>query len=295
VRLSAHADWTGHDREVAAIAEARTYLETIRAPLIRTGLTVRMQVLPGEPIRSILFAAHAVEADLISMATHGDTGLRRALIGSVAEGVTRHADMPVLLTRAACADMEAIAPYRSIVVGLDGTPFAETALEYLQAAGIGRAAQIVLAQAVQRVQLSPLPEMVPNEMMASVYAEADRLTEQRRLSALDYLQSIARSRMRGQRWRARVGLDDPASMLVEVASEERADLIVVTTHGRHGMDQLLNGSVAHDLLGTALTPILILHGRNVAFAASDLPVPTEATMQNEQQGEPIARGQLTLV
>jgi nucleotide-binding universal stress UspA family protein len=137
--------------------------------------------------------------------------------------------------------------------------------------------------------------MVPNDVMASVYAEADRLTEQRRLSALDYLQSIARLRLRGHRWRARVGLDDPAGMLVEAAREERADLIVVTTHGRHGMDLLLNGSIAHDLLGTAQTPILILHGRDVAFTGSDLSRLTEATMHNEQPGEPIARGQLTPV
>jgi hypothetical protein len=61
------------------------------------------------------------------------------------------------------------------------------------------------------------------------------------------------------------------------------------------MDLLLNGSIAHDLLGTAQTPILILHGRGVAFAGSDPPRLADATMDNEQPGEPIARGQLMSV
>jgi nucleotide-binding universal stress UspA family protein len=236
-----------------------------------------------------------VGADLISMATHGDSGLRRALLGSVAEGVMRHTDLPVLLTRAAVADMEASAPYRCMLVGLDGTPYAETALERLQATGIGRSAQIVLARAVQRAQVNPLPVMVPNETTAQIYVEADQLTEQRRLAALDYLQSIAGTRLRERLWRAHVGLDDPATMLVEAASEELADLIVLTTHGRHGMDLLLNGSVAHDLLGKAQTPILILHGHGLVVAESDMHGIEDAVTRGEHAGEPIAQGQLCLV
>ncbi len=47
--------------------------------------------------RAIVEYAHAQKADYIAMATHGRTGLRRLLLGSVAEQVVRHAHVPVLL------------------------------------------------------------------------------------------------------------------------------------------------------------------------------------------------------
>lgn len=47
--------------------------------------------------RAIVEYAHAQKADYIAMATHGRSGLRRLLLGSVAEQVVRHAHVPVLL------------------------------------------------------------------------------------------------------------------------------------------------------------------------------------------------------
>lgn len=47
--------------------------------------------------RAIVEYAHAQKADYIAMATHGRSGLRRLLLGSVAEQVVRHAHVPLLL------------------------------------------------------------------------------------------------------------------------------------------------------------------------------------------------------
>lgn len=47
--------------------------------------------------RAIVEYAHAQKADFIAMATHGRSGLRRLLLGSVAEQVVRHAHVPLLL------------------------------------------------------------------------------------------------------------------------------------------------------------------------------------------------------
>lgn len=48
---------------------------------------------------TILSTAKEVEADLIVMSTHGRTGLQRIFMGSIAENVVRHANIPVLLIR----------------------------------------------------------------------------------------------------------------------------------------------------------------------------------------------------
>lgn len=55
--------------------------------------------LTGQPVSGILDCADSVCADLIVMGSHGRGGIRRALLGSVAEGVLRRANVPVMIFR----------------------------------------------------------------------------------------------------------------------------------------------------------------------------------------------------
>ena len=57
----------------------------------------------GDPVESIVATARAWPADLVVIGSHGRDGLGRVLLGSVAEGVTRHAPCPVLVVRKASA------------------------------------------------------------------------------------------------------------------------------------------------------------------------------------------------
>ena len=61
---------------------------------------VRYIVKSGDAFEAILDAAEERRADLIVLATHGRTGLKRLLIGNVAEKVVRHAACPVLIVKA---------------------------------------------------------------------------------------------------------------------------------------------------------------------------------------------------
>jgi universal stress protein A len=70
----------------------RTYVP----PEARGDINVAAMTLVGHPEQEILIAARAIEAQMIVMATHGRTGLTRAVLGSVAEAVLRHAPCPVL-------------------------------------------------------------------------------------------------------------------------------------------------------------------------------------------------------
>jgi nucleotide-binding universal stress UspA family protein len=56
------------------------------------------------PAHAIVKYAEKIGADLVIIATHGRTGLKHLLIGSVAERVVRHAAMPVLTLRTTAAD-----------------------------------------------------------------------------------------------------------------------------------------------------------------------------------------------
>ncbi len=65
--------------------------------------------LTGSPSEEIVAFAKDMGIDLIIMTTHGRTGLKRALMGSVAEAVVRHADCPVLVLRSQAMVPETVA------------------------------------------------------------------------------------------------------------------------------------------------------------------------------------------
>lgn len=60
------------------------------------GIEATTEVRHGNPHDDILAYADENRIDLVVMGTHGRTGVKRALIGSVTEDVVRHADIPVL-------------------------------------------------------------------------------------------------------------------------------------------------------------------------------------------------------
>ena len=93
--------WTRLEREARAAAERE--LQKAVAQIKRTvpHLRVRSLLREGVPFEEILRAARRLRCDLIVLATHGRTGLRHVLGGSVAENVVRRAPCPVLSVRPA--------------------------------------------------------------------------------------------------------------------------------------------------------------------------------------------------
>jgi len=95
------AEDPGHAQDSAERmeAEAEAYLRAVAATLSLDGLRVDTMVRTGEAPQEIIAVAQEVHADLIAMTTHGRTGLRRLLFGSVAEAVLRAAPVPVFVVR----------------------------------------------------------------------------------------------------------------------------------------------------------------------------------------------------
>ena len=90
--------------EVQKAAEAR--LGTLQKRAEQAGVPATTDLFEGAPFVEIVRAARAREVDLIVMGTHGRTGLRHALLGSVAEKVVRKAPCPVLVVRSPDAKFE---------------------------------------------------------------------------------------------------------------------------------------------------------------------------------------------
>ncbi len=82
-----------------AVQGAEERLEDLASRLRKDDMAVAIAVAIGNPVDEILRAAADAGADLIVMGTHGRTGLRHLITGSVTEKVVRHASVPVLTVR----------------------------------------------------------------------------------------------------------------------------------------------------------------------------------------------------
>jgi len=265
------------------LQEAREYLDTVKRDLERQGLAVATEVLPVDPVRAILFAAEAHDVDLISICTHGRSGIEHAVLGSVAGAVLRRSTAPILLTRAgAHATSPTGTPYGRILVPLDGTAFAETALSYLRREEIGRGAKLLLLRVVAPVP----PPLVPAAMRDGALAVLDlteRAAKRHRLEGEASLQAAGAALPEDWTWQSRVMLGDPGEVILRVAEGEGSELIAIATHGHHGWDRLLHGSVTRRLLHRSTIPMLIMRG--VAADAAEEGVDAAAA-----QAGPIATG-----
>jgi nucleotide-binding universal stress UspA family protein len=85
--------------EQARHTELERALNEERRALEQAGFTTSIAIRFGDPADEIVEAAQRARVDLIAIATHGQGGLRRLLLGSVAEQVLSRVDIPILLLR----------------------------------------------------------------------------------------------------------------------------------------------------------------------------------------------------
>jgi len=82
-----------------AEAAAKDYLDGLAPPLRERGLKVQCVSLIGHPAESIVSYAAENRFDLVAIATHGRSGLKRLVFGSVADHVIRESGLPILLIK----------------------------------------------------------------------------------------------------------------------------------------------------------------------------------------------------
>lgn len=66
------------------------------------GIIVKNVLLEGDPANELIRYAEEEKIDIVIMGTHGNTGLNRLLLGSVAGNVVRHSKVPVMVVRDKC-------------------------------------------------------------------------------------------------------------------------------------------------------------------------------------------------
>jgi nucleotide-binding universal stress UspA family protein len=194
---------------------------------------------------AIVHCAEANDVDLLALGTHGRRGVRRLLLGSVAEEVLRTAPCPVLTTRAHEARPRTDALQR-LVVPVDFSEASREALRF--AAGLALVYGLPLTL-VHVVDLPTLPTLYnlevsgrsPDEIEARVHAELEMWG--RSVAAVEQEVSVL------------VETGDPVSVLLDCAAAP-TDLLVMATHGLSGVKRRVLGSVAEGILRRAAGPVI---------------------------------------
>ena len=253
-------DRSTYAEERRTLHEAKDYLAALELDLHSQDFEVISDVLPCDPVRGILFAAESRSAGLISMSTHGRTGLSHALLGSVAEAVLRKCDTPVLLTRAGKqSDQANDGKFEKILIALDGSHLSENSLDVLECEAVGKNAEIELIRVVPRHAPLSMPG-IAGEVSTQLYDDTGRETDRFAREAETYLDKVGTARLAGRVWHSLVSVGSPCAEILDAAADDGADLIIVATHGRQGLDKVLYGSVALDLLRHVEVPLLVVQG-----------------------------------
>jgi nucleotide-binding universal stress UspA family protein len=159
------------------------------------------------------------------MGTHGRSGVDRYLLGSLAERTLRTAHVPVLAVREDSAHGPEPA-IEAVLLATDGGEGAERAADH--------AVAVAAATGAHLHALTVGDDGGPAERAA------------------------ARAREAGVDATAAVRSGRPHEAIREYAEDHGADLVVVGTHGRSGVERVLLGSVAERVLRTATRPVLVV-------------------------------------
>jgi nucleotide-binding universal stress UspA family protein len=151
--------------------------------------------------------------------------------------------------------------YKKILIPLDGSQFAESALDHARA--------IAKVSSVEKVILLRVIEPLIVDVKDFIGAERAREAElKREADAKKYLHKVA-AELKKENIPVETKLvvdGEPAEKILEVAKDEKVDLITMSTHGRSGFQQWVFGSVAHRVLVHCSIPILMVvpgGGRNI--------------------------------
>lgn len=205
-------------------------------------LRITSSILEGHPTEQLVKAS--TRADVLVLSAHSHHEFRDALLGSISTGVAIHGQCPVVVTRAATTG------HGPILVGFDGSPGSDRALEFACEAAQRRHTEVWVMQVWHEEGLltGPISPGAEAEIQERVEASlADQLDSWRH----QYSQTAVRTMVQH---------GHPVPMLTDAA--RHAQLLVVGHRGSGGFNGLVLGSVAAGVVHHAKTPVAITHGHH---------------------------------
>lgn len=230
---------------------AQTQLRTAIEEHGEANFTIKSaQVRAISAAGAILDYAAENEIDLVVMGTHGRRGLRRLLLGSVAEEVVRLAPCPVL-TVPEREERNSPSKIERIVVPVDFSEHAELALAY--------AVELARAYGAQLHLLHVVDEVVYPDFYPPIIPSGGSITEELRDQSLQKMRRLLTAHEPADA-AVHVRAGRAAPEIAEFAKEHDADLVVIASHGLTGISHVLLGSVTEQLVRRATCPVFTVKG-----------------------------------
>lgn len=215
-----------------------------------------VEAYAGETVEAIEAIVTERKASMLAIASSGRGALSRWAFGSVADTLMRQAPVPTLIIHpnGDLAEDQAVAPFKRILVPLDGSEIAEQALP--EAARLAAAAglPVTLVQVINPSLeysmvgqgMTPITPDLYNEVEADFTAQANEALDQGAAKLGAVKGGVTKTVLQGGTVEALKQYTEPG------------DLIVMTSHGRTGFRRFLLGSVAQSIINERVAPVVLV-------------------------------------
>lgn len=230
------------------------HLEEAAEPIRAEGVTVETLVAENDPADAIVIEAERDKGTLIAISTHGRTGVGRWVLGSVTDAVIRQAENPTLVVRAREDEVTSAHPTLGrVVVPLDGSELAETALPHAVEAAKALSVGITLVRSISPMAYGDtFADYVPS-MYEDLAGEIEADVRDHLSGQADELRKAGVSDVTEKSVDGYAG-----SAILDEVGDDGDKLVVMATHGRSGIGRWVLGSVADRVIRHSPGPVLVV-------------------------------------
>jgi nucleotide-binding universal stress UspA family protein len=228
--------------------QAQSAVRRAADKLTQSGHQVLSEIPLGNPKEVITKYAKQWGANLIMVGSHGQSGVSRFFLGSVAQAVLRTAGCSVEVVRQSPYTLPS-SHGTKIVLATDGSECSVKAVYAVANRPWPAGSEVKILSVVQLLTpqvpstAAPLCAPYPNSLLEEIWKEA-RVRAEEAVSDARRVLSVAGLKVCGCK---ATPVGEPRELILDEAKACGADLIVLGSHGRHGLDRFLMGSVAESV------------------------------------------------
>lgn len=237
--------------------EAQAHLDQLAAEHSEYLGPIDTQLLEGHAAEQIAGYVRERGASLTCVFADSPESGGEWALGATARGVINAATSSILLVPASAAASEPV-KYARLLAPLDGSSRAESALPVAVSIARAHGAELVLAHAIHEAQLIETGPLETEDVEL-----CERLRRRNERVAGDYLDRV-RSGYLDEKIQVRTLIltgSDVRRTLAQAVADEKADLVVLASHGRSGYPDVPSGDVAAYLMSHTETPLLIVRSQ----------------------------------
>ncbi|HSK88691.1 MAG TPA: universal stress protein [Anaerolineales bacterium] len=246
------------DRHITQADEASAYLEDVakRFPTeVKVYAHVHTAAVKDVAGSIVEHATREFRLDLIVMCTHGKSGVRELLYGSIAQQVVAQGVTPLLLIKPE-AGVAGTFNLNKILVPLDTGPIHDDSLPVTKDLAQAYQSNVHLLTVIPTFGTMAGETAAAGSLLPATTAALLEINVEN--AAEDLQEHLDELKQAGIRATAEVARGDPATEIVNLSEKLQADMIVLTTHRKAGTAAFWARSVAPNVARRARVPILLI-------------------------------------